>query len=318
MSLSTSSSRRHALLAALCLSLSSPGLRAQEAQPAAEATPSEAAKLKASGDDAMQRLDYAAALADYQKSYELEPNPALLYNEGRALQALGRYPEALDQLEAFQRDAPPDLKARVPKLDQLVREMEGKVAKLIVQSNVPGARVLVRGRTVGTTPVGRPLRLNAGRASIEVVADGYHPFKKSTVLPGGGTLEIDAKLFSKATSGVLEISSPVAGASVFVDGKRLGVVPVQTAIPSGKHRGVVRHEGYDEAETFAVVQAGGSSRLDVPLDAPPAITSRWWFWTGVGVVVVGGVALTAALLTERSADEGDIPPGKVSGPLISF
>lgn len=296
--------------------------RADKPKPAAEPAPApsktEAEELKTAGDDAMQRLDYASALTAYEKSYALEPNPALLYNRGRALQALGRYPEALDQLEAFRRDASPELKARVPKLDELVKEVQAKVGSLVVQSNVAGARVLVRGRLVGTTPLSQPLRLNAGRASVEVLADGYHPFKKSLLLPSGSTYELDALLFSKNTTGVLEVSSPVAGAIVFMDGKRVGTVPVQTALPAGEHRVLVRHEGYEEAETSAVVRAGKSSRLDVPLDRPPGITSRWWFWTGVGVVVVGGVALTAALLTERSPDEGDIAPGKVSGPLLSF
>lgn len=288
------------------------------AEPAAAPAKSEAEELKTAGDDAMQRLDYAAALTAYERSYALEPNPALLYNRGRALQALGRYPEALDQLEAFRRDASPELKARVPKLDELIKEVGAKVATLSVQSNVSGARVLVRGRQVGTTPISQPLRLNAGKATIEVLSDGYHPFKKSVVLSSGTTLALEAKLYSKNTTGVLEVSSPVPGAIVFMDGKRVGTVPVQAALPAGEHRVVVRHEGYEEAETSAVIQAGRSSRLDVPLDRPPGITSRWWFWTGVGVVVVGGVALTAALLTERSPDEGDIAPGKVSGPLLSF
>jgi hypothetical protein len=80
----------------------------------------------------------------------------------------------------------------------------------------------------------------------------------------------------------------------------------------------VTHPRYDTAETTAVVRVGQTSRLSVPLDQPPGLTSRWWFWTGVGVVVVGGAVLTAALLTERDADEGNIPPGKVSGPLLRF
>jgi hypothetical protein len=105
---------------------------------------------------------------------------------------------------------------------------------------------------------------------------------------------------------------------VLIDGQRQGTVPVQVALAAGSHEVVVRHAGYDEAKTSAVVSVGGSSRLDVPLESPPPITKKWWFWTGVGAVVVGGVALTAALLTERSADSGSIAPGRVSAPLLHF
>jgi hypothetical protein len=36
------------------------------------------------------------------------------------------------------------------------------------------------------------------------------------------------------------------------------------------------------------------------------------------VVVVGGVVLTYALLTERSADSGTIKPGQGAAPLLRF
>lgn len=299
--------------ASVCLLLAAPAALAQA--PTAEA--GAAAELKDAGDQAMRRLAYGAALERYREAYAIAPDPALLYNMGRALQALGRHPEALEQMEAFARDAPPELKARVPKLDELLSELRAKVSTLELVSNVAGARVLVRRRQIGTTPLAS-VRLNAGTASVEVLADGYHPYKKTVKLPGGSKLRLDVTLHSKTTTGVLEVSSPVTGASVFVDGKRVGTAPVQTMLGAGEHRVLVRREGYDEAETSAVVSVGRTTRLDVPLDAPPPITGRWWFWTGVGVVVVAGAAITVALLTERDPDEGNIPPGQVSGPLLSF
>ncbi len=276
-----------------------------------------AEKLKSEGDDAMQRLAYDQALELYNKSFQIEPSPALYYNRGRALQALARFPEALEQFEAFERDAPVELKARVPKLGELIAGVKRRVSTLTVHCNVNGARVSVRRRGQGKTPLD-PLRLNAGSAIVEVTADGYHSFSKTVTLPGGGALELDAKLYSKKTTGVLQVSSPVAGAIVLVDGRRVGSVPAQVMLRAGNHEVVVRKEGYDDAETQAVIDVGRTNRLDVPLDQPPAITERWWFWTGVGVVVVGGAVLTAALLTEGPADSGDIPPGQVSGPLLRF
>jgi hypothetical protein len=89
-------------------------------------------------------------------------------------------------------------------------------------------------------------------------------------------------------------------------------------LAAGTHQVQVRREGYEPATSSAVVRVGETTRLDVPLHSPPAITSRWWFWTGVGAVVLGGTALTVALLTEREADSGSIAPGQVSGPLVRF
>jgi hypothetical protein len=284
---------------------------------AAAAAGSEAERIKAEGDRAMQRLEYQAALEAYERAYAIDQNPALLYNRGRTLQALGRFPDALEQIEAFERDAPSELKERVPRLRELINELKARVSTLALTCNVKGARVLVRRRQVGTTPL-PPIRLNSGSATIEVVADGYHPFKHTTNLQGGGQASVHALLHSKNTTGILEVSSPVAGADVFVNGSRLGSAPAQTVLKAGEHRVLVRRPGYEQAETTAVISAGRTTRLEVPLDQPPPITARWWFWTGVGAVVVGGIVLTAALLTEREADRGDIPPGQVSGPLLSF
>jgi len=71
-------------------------------------------KLKAQADEAMDNLRYADALDGYQKAYATSHDPRFLYNMGRALGALTQYPEAVEKLERFKLDAPPDLRARVP------------------------------------------------------------------------------------------------------------------------------------------------------------------------------------------------------------
>ncbi len=126
--------------------------------------------------------------------------PALLYNMGRALQALNRFPEALDRLEAFQVVAPPALLARVPRLGELIKDLRGRVTTLKVTSSTPGARLLVRSTVMSKLPLATPLRLSAGQAEVEVEAEGYFPFHRTVDLPGGGETTIDARLFSKTTT----------------------------------------------------------------------------------------------------------------------
>lgn len=306
------------VIAGTCLAL--PAAAQAPAAPtpdAPAAAPTQAERFKAEGDVAMQRLAYEQALQLYAKAYALEPSATLSYNKGRALQALTRYPEALDELEAFAREASPELKARVPKLDELLRDVRAMVSTLRLSCNVAGAHVVLERRVVGTTPL-QELRVNAGRATLEVTREGYHSYRKQLDLPGNAVRSVNVELFSKNQTGVLEVTSPVAGATVFINDKQVGTVPAQAMLPPGEHRITLRHEGYEEARTIGVVRVGQTAKLDVALATPPGLLSQWWFWTGVGVVVVGGTALTVALLTERSPDEGDIAPGKVSGPLLRF
>jgi hypothetical protein len=295
--------------------------------PAAHAQPrlsssslAQAKSLKAAGDTAMESLNYTDALAAYTEAYALSSDPALLYNKGQALRALERFPEALGELERFDQAAPPGLKAKVPKLRELIAEVRERVTTLTIACNVEGARILVRDKLVGATPLPVPLRLSSGRASVEVSADGFETFRRVYDLPGGGSTAIDAQLLSKDTTGVLIVTTERPGAEAFVDGKAAGSPPVEVVVASGAHSIRVLREGFDVATTTAVVAAGERKRVEIALQARRPLASRWWFWTslGVGAATLAGVAVAGALLTDRKAGTGDILPGRVSAPLMSF
>jgi hypothetical protein len=274
-----------------------------------------AAELKKKGDAAMVSLRYEEAIDAYKQAYDITGDPALLYNRGRALQGLGQYPEALEQLESFKQQASPALRARVPALESLITDVRAKIATVLVLSNAKGARILVRSKVVGTTPLGGPIQLNAGPALVEVEAEGYLPFKKTVDLPGGGDIEIEAKLTLKSKMGLLTVRSPVAGARVFIDGKPVGNVPAERSLPAGPHKILVERDGYETAQTTAVVIAGDKKQISIELKEKTSLVKRWWFWAGIGVVVAGGAAVTSALIIERSPDVGDFEPGQISAPL---
>jgi PEGA domain len=276
----------------------------------------QAAELKKKGDELMVALEYRAALDVYEKSYAISADPALLYNRARAHQALSEYPEALDLLEQFTRSAPPDLKARVPKLDELIVDLRARVALVEVKCDAEGARVLVRDTALGTCN-GPPIRTRAGAAKIEVRAPGFDPFVQNVELRGGGeTNTLTAKLQRAldAGKGWLTITTAPTSSLVVVDGRALGTAPVDVALQAGRHALVVRHEGYDESQLEVTLEDGQRRRLDVSLVPPKPVTQKWWFWTSIGAVVVGGTVLTYALLTTRDAPNGSIAPGQVRGP----
>jgi hypothetical protein len=70
----------------------------------------------------------------------------------------------------------------------------------------------------------------------------------------------------------------------------------------------------DAAESRSPIQPVGSDTED---QASPAITSRWWFWTGAALLVVAGVGVGVAASSGGSARSeqpfrGNIPPGSVT------
>jgi hypothetical protein len=284
---------------------------AQEPAPnGADDLQAQAAARKKVGDDAMEALQYADALAAYGDAYAITKDTALLYNMGRALQALNRFPEALEKLKAFDTAASPELKARVPRLSKLISEIRERVSTLTVRTNVEGARVLVRNVVVGKAPLSKPLELVSGSAEIEVAADGYFPARKTVDLPGGGEMALTLDLFSTSTTGLLAVKASVVGAEVLVDDKRIGVAPIELNVPKGTHRVVVKHRDYRVYETTAVVTAGGTKTVEATLETASVLT-RWWFWSAVGAVVTAGVIVTIAATTERAPDSGTIAPGQL-------
>jgi hypothetical protein len=268
---------------------------------------------KQKGDEAMGLLRYQDALDHYKRAYEISKNPAILYNMGRAYEGLGDFPKALDALEEFNDKAPADLKAKVPKLDELLRDLRNRVATLVVSAPVEGAEIRLGEKVIGRTRPGQVvLRVNAGAQKLIVSAEGYFPFEKQVRLEGGHVETVDATLATRSSSAILRISSPVVGAAASVNGKPVGTVPAETTVSPGEHRVALRRDGYDPVETSVIVGAGEKKDVSLQMSARESLTGKWWFWTTIGVIVVaGGVTAFIAATTERDAETGTIPPGQV-------
>ena len=283
---------------------------------ASPARADEAADLKAKGDAALVGGNAADALVSYRDAYAKNHDPALLYNMGRAQQILGDIPAAVDAYEEFDRAATPELRARVPGLVGLLKDLRGKVGQVVVSCNVEGATVSMKGRPIGKTPLSTTTRVLAGKTTVEVTKDGYFPYKTELDLQGGALSSVTAKLFSKAEAGVLVVTSATVGVVVVVvDGTSRGNAPTESVVDVGAHRVDVTLAGYKPASSSFGIGPGEKKTLNLTLEKESALYEKWWFWTGIGVVVAGGVVAT--LLSTRTGDArgGTIAPGQIPAAL---
>ena len=281
----------------------------------AEASPpkSESARLKSAADVLMDQDRYADALALYEKAYEDGHDPALLYNQGRALEALGDYPAALDKLEEFEKLAPPALRAKVPGLQDLLANIRGSIGTLVVKTNAPAARLLVRDRSEGVVKGELRVRIRAGKASVEVTSEGYEPFRREVELSAGAELVVEANLVARKRDALVIVRTN-PGADVLLDGTAMGRSPLQFRVAPGSHEIVATAAGYSEERIPMTLALGDRRDVDLELRKTPGVTSKWWFWTGIAVVVAGGVATAVALTTEKEPQSGTFEPGKVAAP----
>jgi hypothetical protein len=279
-----------------------------------------AAELKKRGDDAMDLLKPEEAIKAYEEAYAITGDPAILYGKGRAYGVMGRFPEALADLEAFERKAPPDLRAKVPQLASLIVEMRSKTATLSLRGSVAGARVMLNDRVVGHVGADGTLRVvvNSGRGKLEVTKENFVAFKRDLDLPSAGTASFEAALSPQRSAGVLVVHVNPRDSVVFVDGRAVGAPPVEVPVSAGPHAVRVTADGYSDMETRAVVDT--ASRKELALDLrKKSVFEAWWFWTTIAAVAVaGGVVIGYAVTTEREASTGDIQPGRVRGPLVTF
>lgn len=164
----------------------------------------------------------------------------------------------------------------LPLVDKKAQEPQAP-AKLAVrladtQSGLKNARLFVDDKEVGVLPV-EPLELAPGEHRVTVKRLGYAPFNATVKVKESGVTELPAAL--EALAGVINVSSEVVGAEVFVDGKSYGPVPVsEVVLAPGDHQIRLKREGYEEQAQMVNVKAGRDYNVRVNPTPLPAVAAR--------------------------------------------
>lgn len=277
--------------------------------------------LKAEGDRAIGEMRYTDALAAYDAAYRASPTFEILFNRGRAYQFLGRNPEALADFEKFAKEAPPEVRAKVPGIDKIVADVRAKVAFLTVRSSIPGANVVLGDRVIGATPLTPKIGVSAGKVVLKATATGYEPYERALELEGGGKELVIELVMAPVGDGMVRIETGTPRAVASVDGRSVGVVPIEVPLRPGDHEVLLEADGYEPGSQRVRVDAGKTKLVRFDLVEEPGVHETWWFWTGVGLLVAGGVATAIIVTREKDPPTGDFSPGQVSvanRPLLSF
>jgi hypothetical protein len=185
--------------------------------------------------------------------------------------------------------------------------------------------VTVDGRPLATDPTGRTKLYYAGIAAatdpspsladkFEVAIDpgdrdfliqkaGFAP-KAAKVSELAGKRTILA-LSLNAQEASIHIDADRKGAVVRVGGLDVGVVPIAIKRPPGSYSVDVRSPGFVTYETKLDLGPGGAADLHAHLPKEEVqLTKQWWFWTGIGVVVVGAAVAVFALTRPPAPYDG--------------
>ena len=280
--------------------------------------------------------DWAGALAAFEASSHLKPHPVTTYNIGACLRAMGQYTRARKAFAAAL-----DENGKAPGLDlspglaeetrRYVAELDRLLATLDLVITPDEAQIAIDGRPLepassaqagaqptlvaGTLPAGPAKPAPKGRFRV-VLDPGTHvitlsragfadALSKETLLPGR---TVEKRIELDRLPAQIRITSNFAGAQVLVNEADVGVTPVEISRPAGAVHVVVKKPGYLVFDTSTNADPGQNLAVTATLrEDKPSLTQRWWFWTGIGVVVASAAITTYALTRpepERPAVNG--------------
>jgi len=145
------------------------------------------------------------------------------------------------------------------------------VGTLLVESEPSGAKVTVNGEARGTTPLELD-ELPFGELEVELALKGYVAQSHDLVLSGESpTAELQATLSKRRpTTGTANFTSAPTGATVYVDGKKIGATPLNgVRLRPGEHDVSLILEGHERWSGAVKVVAGRRARVETELVAVP-------------------------------------------------
>lgn len=139
--------------------------------------------------------DYPAALASFQKAYDLSPTFQILYNIGRASRRTGDYKRSLEAFETYLKDGGDRIKEeRRADVEKTIEELKALIGSLDITVNVEGAQIYVDDVGVGTSPLAAPVRVNAGPHRVKVTFEGADPEVRDVDVTGGSVVPVEFEL----------------------------------------------------------------------------------------------------------------------------
>jgi hypothetical protein len=212
---------------------------------------------------------FDAALAEFNKAYDLAPNYRVLYNMAQVQTERHDYVAALKLMEKYLAEGGNDIAPE--RKDQVTKELatlRGRVTELTVKTNVEGAELLIDGVVSGTTPFTEPVLISAGVRQLQLRKVGYETANKTMTVAGGEDVAVDFELTELPESPgpvIVQTSEPMQDTRPIDDGPSKAPMWISLAATGLFAGGAV---------TFAVLTKKADDELDRELNRIPLEQDR--------------------------------------------
>jgi len=140
-----------------------------------------------------------AALIEFQRAYDLVPDYRLLYNIGHAQMEVHDYLRATQSYERYLHEGgaaiTPERRAEV---EAILRSLAGRVGRLAIQVDEPGAEVFVDDQRAGVSPLAATVPVSVGRHRVYARTSRGAVGEQILDVAGGELVEVELSLTASA------------------------------------------------------------------------------------------------------------------------
>ena len=158
--------------------------------------------------------------------------------------------------------------SRIIDLQEAMRlsfSLQPQIYELTVTSNPGDAQIRVNNVDQGRTSSILELRRGVPY-SIEILKDGYYPWKKDITIERNEVLSADLVSTAEAAPSTLIISSIPTGARVFVNNQYAGSAPMEQVVRPGNYTVRIEADGFTPLTQNVEVSDGAEQRLQFTLE----------------------------------------------------
>jgi hypothetical protein len=135
--------------------------------------------------------DFAGAVVEFKRAYDLAPNWRVLYDLGQAYYQLAHYAQALQAFDAYLAQGGTHIPAaRKTAVEREREELASRVARVEITVNADGADIRVDDESAGTSPLKSSVLVSVGHRKITISKEGRAPIERFVDVAAGDLLKL--------------------------------------------------------------------------------------------------------------------------------
>jgi hypothetical protein len=271
-----------------------------------------------------REANFGGARVEFQRAYDIAPSFRILFNLGQVAFELQDYAAAVTAFSRYLSEGGDKVPApRRAEITKTLSDLEQRIGRIEVTTNLPGAEIAVDGVVAGVTPLTAPVVASVGRRSVTASLAGHIPVSKVVDVAVGDHAAVSLELLVPLEmKPVVAAPPPLAPLPAAVLPPPMAPPPPRSMTPVWALAGTTAALA-GTATVFGILTVGANSTFNQKLGTFPGsptdiANARSQVRTFAALTdIFGGVAVASAGFTVYLAltrKESSVRTGLVVGP----